>query len=96
MHSAPNEQSKHYNMMNVSEKEFQFMLEDITSDMIQMLINREHCSLPQAVEKVYNSGIYNALQRPTSGLYTQSSGYVYSLLENELKSSVNGQYNHDK
>lgn len=73
--------------MNVSEQEFKFMVEDITSDLIQLLMNRKHYSLPNAVEAVYGSNIYNALLRPTSGLYTQSSGYIYSLLENDLCNS---------
>ena len=33
----------------------------------------------------HGSNIYITLLRPTSGLYAQSSGYVFSLLENELK-----------
>ena len=71
--------------MNVSEQEFKFMVEGITSDLIQMLMDREHYSLSEAVEAVYNSDIYNALQRPSSGLYAQSSGYVYQYLDKELK-----------
>lgn len=61
------------------------MVEGITSDLIQMLMDREHVSLPEAVEAVYNSDIYNSLQRPSSGLYAQSSGYVYQYLDKELK-----------
>lgn len=71
--------------MNVSEQEFRFMIESITSDLIQLLMDRDHQTLPLAVEAVYGSNIYSALLRPTSGLYAQSSGYVYSLLEDELK-----------
>ena len=70
--------------MNVSNQEFKFMTESITSDLIQLLMDREHYSLSKAVETVYESDIYNALLRPTSGLYFQSSGYVYALLEKEL------------
>ena len=70
--------------MNVSEQEFKFMVEGITSDLIQLLIDRKNYTLPRAVETVYGSNIYNALLRPTSGLYSQSSGYVFSLLENYL------------
>ncbi len=33
---------------------------------------------------VSGSSIYAALLRPASGLYSQSSGYVYSLLKDEL------------
>ena len=71
--------------MNVSEQEFKFMVEGITSDIIQLLMDRNQYSLPKAVETVYGSNIYSALLRPTSGLYAQSSGYVFSLLENDLK-----------
>lgn len=71
--------------MNISEQEFKYLVEGITSDSIQLLIDRKNYTLPRAVETVYGSNIYNALLRPTSGLYSQSSGYVYSLLENELK-----------
>ena len=61
------------------------MVEGITSDLIQMLIDRRNMTLPQAVEIVYNSNIYQALQRPVSNLYAQSSGYVYQYLEKELQ-----------
>ena len=54
------------------------------SDLIQLLMDRKGYTLPKAVETVYASNIYAALQRPTSGLYSQSSGYVYTLLEEEL------------
>ena len=73
--------------MNISEQEFKYLVEGITSDSIQLLIDRKNYTLPRAVETVYGSNIYNALLRPTSGLYSQSSGYVYSLLESELKQS---------
>lgn len=62
------------------------MTEGITSDLIQLLMDREGYTLPQAVEAVYGSNIYAALLRPTSGLYAQSSGYVYTLLSHELES----------
>lgn len=70
--------------MNVSEQEFKFMVEGITSDLIQLLIDHKQYTLPHAVDAVYSSNIYNALLRPTSDLYAQSSGYVFSLLEKEL------------
>lgn len=36
--------------MNVSEQEFKFMVEGITSDLIQLLIDREQYTLPHAVD----------------------------------------------
>lgn len=70
--------------MKVSDQEFRFMVEGIVADLIQLLIDRRQYLLPHAVEEVYGSRTYEALQRPTSNLYAQSSGYVYSLLEQEL------------
>lgn len=70
--------------MNVSEQEFKFMVEGITSDLIQLLMDRDQYTLPRAVEAVYSSNIYNALLRPQSNMYFQSSGYVFSLLNDEL------------
>lgn len=70
--------------MKISEHEFRFMVEGITSDLIQLLMDREQYSLPQAVETVYDSSIYQALLRPSSGLYAQSPGYVYEYLLKEL------------
>lgn len=70
--------------MNISEQEFKFMTESITSDLIQLLIDREQYTLPQAVDAVYNSNTYSALLRPTTNLYSQSSGYVYNYLYKEL------------
>ena len=74
--------------MKVSEQEFKYMTECITSDLIQLLMDRKQYTLPQAVEVVYSSNIYNALLRPTSSLYFQSSGYVFSLLEAEMNNSI--------
>ena len=74
--------------MRVSEQEFRFMVEGITSDLIQLLMDREQYTLPQAVETVYGSSIYLALQRPSSGLCAQSSGYVYEYLQKELQSKA--------
>lgn len=74
--------------MKVSDQEFRFMVEGITSDLIQLLMDREHYSLPKAVEVVYGSGIYQALLRPASNLYTQSSGFVYEYLLKELNSKT--------
>ena len=70
--------------MNINEQEFQFMVEGITSDLIQLLIDRKHFTLPQAVDAIYGSEIYKSLQRPETGLYFQSAGYVFSLLEDEF------------
>ena len=74
--------------MNVSELEFKYMVEGMTSDLIQLLMDRDQYTFPQAVNAVYSSNIYNALLRSKNGLYAQSPGYVYALLLKEIKSNV--------
>lgn len=71
-------------MMNVSEKEYKWMVEQVVSDMIDMLIEREGYNFVHAFETVYASDTYQALQKPQTNLYSQSSGYVYAYLLSEI------------
>ena len=67
--------------MTITQEEFQTMVEDMTTDLISLVVEREGLTISQAFEKVYNSPIYEALQNPESQLYFQSPGYVYSCLQ---------------
>ena len=71
-------------MINVTPQDIQFMVEDITSDLAYMLVEKQHYSIEQAIDVVYKSKTYEALSRPETGLYSQSSGYVYEYLQQEL------------
>lgn len=71
--------------MDITEEQFQLMVESITSDMIQHLVGCEGYSLRQAIDTVYGSDLYAALNRPTTGLYNQSTGYIIEYLMHELK-----------
>lgn len=70
--------------MNVSQVEFQNMKEDIVKDMISRLMEERGLSMQDAFDKVYNSRLFEKLNDPKTGLYFQSSGYVYSYLLDEL------------
>lgn len=72
-------------MMNISEKEYKWMVEQIVSDMIGMLIECEGYDFARAFETVYASDTYQALQKPQTNLYSQSSGYVYTYLLSEIR-----------
>ena len=69
----------------MSQEDFQFMVEGMTSDLVQILMDRKGLSLPEATDVVYNSKTYEHLLNPETRLYFQSPGYVYSYLEDELK-----------
>ncbi len=70
--------------MNVSQVEFQNMKEDIVKDMISRLMEECGLSMQDAFNKVYNSHLFEKMSDPKTGLYFQSSGYVYSYLLDEL------------
>lgn len=69
----------------MSKEDFQFMIEGMTSDLVQILMNRKGISLVEAVDIVYNSKTYEHLLNPDTRLYFQSPGYVYSYLEEEIQ-----------
>ena len=50
--------------MNITEAEFKWMVEMMTADLIQLLIERENYEFVRAFEVVYNSDTYRALIRP--------------------------------
>ena len=70
--------------MNVSQAEFQNMKEEIVKDMIARLMDERGLSIQQAFDAVYTSRLFEKLSNPNTGLYFQSSGYVYSFLLEEL------------
>ena len=42
-------------MINVTPQDIQFMVEDITSDLAYMLVEKQHYSIEQAIDVVYKS-----------------------------------------
>ena len=70
--------------LTADEQEFKYMVEGVTSDLIQLLMERNQYALPRAIVTVYSSNTYRALLRLQSNLYFQSTGYLYSLLSDEI------------
>lgn len=60
------------------------MKEEIVKDMISRLMEERRLSLQQAFDAVYTSRLFEKLSNPKTGLFFQSSGYVYSYLLEEL------------
>ena len=74
--------------IHVSPAEFKWMVEMMTSDLIRLLIEHEGYEFVQAFETVYNSQTYQALLKPESTFYYQSSGYVFQYLIREIKTGI--------
>lgn len=66
--------------MTITEGQFQYMVEGMTSDLIRLVMEKEQLSMPEAFDKVYNSQTYEHLLDSKSQLYYQSPGYVYDCL----------------
>ena len=73
--------------MKVSQEEFQNMKEEIVKDMIARLMDERGISMHEAFDVVYTSHLFEKLNDPKTGLFFQSSGYVYSFLMEELSKS---------
>ena len=66
------------------EKEFKYMTEAIAADMAEFLTEDFGMSIAESLDILYNSETYSKLTDRNTGLYFQSSGYVYSFLKSEL------------
>lgn len=70
--------------MKVSESDFQYMLECQERDIATLLVQEQHMTIHQALDVLYGSETYKALQNPKTGLYFQSPQYIYSFLSDEI------------
>jgi hypothetical protein len=60
------------------------LTEGVTQDLITYLVEDEKLSVETAMDKVYNSTLFDKLSDSETGLYRESSAYCYSLLRDEL------------
>ena len=70
----------------MNEKE-QMKLDVVKHLALRLMDDYPQLTMEQALAIVINSDTYQRLQRDATGLYYQSPGYVYSFLENELKTA---------
>ena len=73
-----------YSIMTLTEGQIEIMKEDISAELICLLMQNWHFSQQEAVDILYNSDTFNRLQDEQTGLFYQSAGYVYSYLQQAL------------
>ncbi|MCI5706329.1 MAG: hypothetical protein MR298_03250 [Odoribacter sp.] len=66
-------------------KQMQYLVEGITKDIIVYLIQDNGYDLSTALKEFYNSETFIKLTNEATGLYIESSAYVYEILKGELK-----------
>jgi hypothetical protein len=64
--------------------EMDYLVDDLTQDIAKMLMQDQQCDIAEALNIVYNSRTYSALENPATGLFYQSAVYLYDLLLEEL------------
>lgn len=66
------------------DKNFQFLLEAISTDIIGWLIRDNGLSITEAVATWYNSETFEKISQPDTGMYIESPAYNYEFLKREL------------
>lgn len=67
------------------DKNFQFLLEAISTDIIGWLIRDNELSLSDAISTWYNSETFEKVSEPGTGMYIESPAYNYDFLKRELQ-----------
>ena len=65
-----------------------FMVETLTRELIARLMEDRSLPMREAMDVVYNSRTYAALNNLNTGLYFQSPAYVYDVLEEEMTNYI--------
>lgn len=68
----------------MTDVEIRYMIEAIVAELAELLTKDFGMNISEALDYLYNSETYVKLTDPQTGLYFQSTLYVYSFLKNEL------------
>ena len=71
----------------ITPEQIQIMKDDLAVDLAEQLVSEFHYTLQEALDVHYTSETFERLQDNETGLYYQSPGYVYSYLQNEIKTA---------
>lgn len=68
----------------MTDSDFKYMKEALAVDLAELLSRDFKLDISESLDKLYNSETYAKLADPATGLFFQSSKYVYSFLKSEL------------
>ncbi len=72
----------------MTDSDFNYMKEAIATDLAELLIKDFGMNIAESLDTLYNSETYAKLSDPNTGLYFQSTQYVYSFLKTELNTGT--------
>lgn len=61
-----------------------FMIEEMSKEIIDLLMTERGLSVEEALRALYTSDTYSKLIDLSTGLFSQSTAYVYEYLDKEL------------
>ncbi len=74
--------------MKITEGQIRVLQDDLTAELLLLLIEKKGLSEEEAMDKLYSSKAYKVLMDSKSDWFYHSVGYVYSYLDDELKTGV--------
>ncbi len=60
------------------------LIEYIVQDIVDMIATDQNIEYDEAMNKFYNSEVFEKLQDKETGLYLESSEYIYDLFKDEM------------
>mgnify|MGYP006907951743 CR=1 FL=1 len=72
----------------MSTNDITFMVNCISKDIVGFLMSDYEKSLEESLNILYDSETFQKLSDPKTGLYFQSSRYVYQFLKNEIETGI--------
>ena len=74
-------------MTKLTPEQRQLLKDELSVEIAGFLVDDYKYSPEEAIDVLYTSDTFDRLQDDATGLYYQSPGYVYSFLQNELKTA---------
>lgn len=71
-------------------KEMQYQVECLASDLTEMLMSEYNWDMLKALYVLYGSETFAKVNAPECGLYYQGAVYVFSFLKNEIETGKIG------
>ena len=63
-------------------------MEYITQDIIALIVEDTNMEYDKAMERFYDSVVFEKLHDDETGLYLESTAYVYDLFQNEIRNGI--------
>ena len=77
----------------IDKDKIQYLIDSNLEQVVSIQMSESKSSLEDALNVVYNSKWFQALNNPETGLYFQSALYNYVLLKEEYKSNIPPHHN---